>query len=174
MRTALCIGSAHCLWEDLYSLEASGLKTDGTIACNAAGYEYGGDLDAWVSLHGNKFNTWLIRRRDRGYRKAREIVAHRKWVGVTQIIDYRFPGQVNSASSGGYAAKVALMDLGFDRAILCGIPLTPTPHLADSKPWKECTNFHRAWTEIPPEYTGRIRSASGWTRDFLGGIEDWA
>jgi hypothetical protein len=89
---------------------------------------------------------------------------------------YQFPGVDNkSGTSGLFAAKVALCDLGFDRVVLCGVPMTATPHLNNRTDWvdrpKTPTDYQRVWAGLPAEYLGRMRSLSGWTRELLGAPE---
>lgn len=172
-RTALCLGGGDTLRADL---EAVGGPWDGVVACNEAGIEWPGELDAWVSLHRDKFNPWRARRRRRGFPPARLIVGSPgpREGKVDLVTEDRLPGMHRNGSSGLFAVKVALVDLGFDRAILCGIPLTRSPHFFGGQPWAAALGYRRTWAAIPPEFRARMRSMSGWTRVLLGGPADWA
>ena len=94
---------------------------------------------------------------------------------VTDFTEFRFPGQTGTGSSGLFALKVALVDLGFDRAVLCGVPISEMAgHVTNGPVWGDAPHYREAWTEAAPEIIGRARSMSGWTRDLLGApTADW-
>jgi hypothetical protein len=78
------------------------------------------------------------------------------------------PGHDSSASSGGYAAKVALED-GFDRVVLAGVPMDPAAsHFTRGKPWLQRDSFTIGFQKSVPHFAGRVRSMSGWTKELLG------
>lgn len=171
MKTAIVLGGGETLHQDLEDLN---LKYEGVLACNEAGAIWPGQLDAWVTLHPNKFGTWISQRKDNGHPKALGLWAHNKRAGIeVHSTKYMFPGQARSGSSGCFAAKVALLDMGFDRVVLCGIPMTPRPHFFDNKNWRAADGFRRAWQELPMVYRNKMRSMSGWTRVLLGSPKDW-
>lgn len=178
MTTCLVLGGADCLHADL---DAYTGPIDGVVACNDAGAEWAGDLDGWVSLHPRYFQikSWRQARADKGYPPARRHFGHmdaqkiKDGAGLTcdvKFTEYRFPGQDKSGSSGLFAAKVALIDLGFDRVVFCGVPMTEAPHFwdVDRAPWKVADGFRRQWLTVPEEYRARMRSMSGWSRVLLG------
>jgi len=70
-------------------------------------------------------------------------------------------------SSGLLATKVAL-ELGCDRIVLCGVPMESTPHFHIPLPLKGAGRYRRAWVERVGQLTGKVRSMSGWTAQFLG------
>lgn len=168
MKTALCIGGAAgfeeecCAAIELY-------RPDIVVACNDAGTMWTGELDAWVSLHPDKLPAWREQRRANRFPDAKRYFGHGdgipSWV---DLIEFRFPEQANSGSSGLFSAKVALIDLGADRAILAGIPLTTTPHFFDDVIWNDAQSFRPAWLSLDVQWRSRMRSMSGWTRQFLG------
>jgi hypothetical protein len=51
-----------------------------------------------------------------------ELGMHGAKGNISRRVSYRYQGMDSSASSGGYAAKVALDD-GFDRVVLAGVPM---------------------------------------------------
>lgn len=180
MRTCLVLGGGDTLHADLAAYEG---PVDGVVACNDAGKVYPGHLDAWVSLHGSYFTSkgWLKAREAAGYDPADRLFVHESVVKsiehhdpelakLIEVSTYNFPGHLPSGSSGLFAAKVALVDLGFDRAVLCGIPLTATPHFFDrpDQPWRPGPQYHHVWLSIAKEWRDRMRSMSGWTRVLLG------
>ncbi|KHQ50401.1 hypothetical protein [Mameliella alba] len=179
MRTCLVLGGGDTLQDDI---AAYGGPVDGAIAANDAGMVWPGELDAWVSLHATHWigKGWVQGRADRGYPPARRHLGHgaagrchagKELPEGVEFIPYKFPGQTRSGSSGLFAAKVALIDMGFDRVVLCGVPMDDRPHYWDEgrQPWKACETFRPAWQALAPEYRARMRSMSGWTRELLGG-----
>lgn len=168
------LGGASCLHDDIAAYTG---PVDGVVAANDAGAEWTGDLDGWCSLHPQNFTLkkWLEKRtgppaaRIFGHSEAtsKAVMSGRCPDGI-EFTDYQFPGQHRSGSSGLFAAKVALIDLGFDRAVLCGVPMDPRPHFFDRDPWTSADGFRSAWLSVPQEYRDRMRSMSGWTLVLLG------
>lgn len=173
MRVALVLGGGSGLQADV---AAYGGKFDGVVACNDAGMWWPGALDGWVSLHPQFWESrgWRKSREDSGYPAPANFYAHENARNLIpdKIVktDYRFPGQQHSGSSGLFAAKVALVDLGFDRVVLCGVPMTKTPHFWDKNQinWHPAESFRNQWLDLPQEYLDRMRSMSGWTKVLLG------
>ena len=183
--TCLVLGGAATLHEDINAAKES-FDFQGCVACNDAGAEWPGELDAWVTLHPQFWmkKEWLAKRAANGYPPARRLMTNnladvRPWHPDLDIaeVDYRFPGQEHSGSSGMFAAKVALIDLGFDRAVLCGIPMSPMAHFHGADHWRADdkgrpsplpNRYLQRWADVPGEYKARIRSMSGATRDLFG------
>lgn len=179
MSVALVLGGAACLWSDLDAALALG-EFDAVIACNDAAASWPGRLDAAVSLHPEKFGLWMTRRVATGYRMPERTFSFRAPNGgkgqyVTHQTPYQFPGQTQTGSSGLFALKVALTDLGCDRAVLCGIPLTADQaHFFDPKTWRAATSYRDGWKQALPQIKHRARSMSGWTAELLGQPdEEW-
>lgn len=180
MSVCLVLGGAACLHDDLAAYTG---PRDGVVACNDAGALWPGELDAWFSFHAPYWvkKGWLSKRSEAGLPPARRMftcshddarrVSAETGLDIEQT-NWAFPGQVApddaSITSGIYAAKGALIDLGFDRAVLCGIPMTATPHFFDDAPWMSAPRYAKRLRNIPPEYRAMIRSMSGRTRDFFG------
>lgn len=182
MTTALVLGGGHSLYDDLRKVREAGLQFDGVVACNDAGMEWPHSLDAWVSLHCWYFvdKKWRQTRRERGFPEAKRHYGHpeaftgslakqQSLTGDLLRTPYSFAGE-KSGSSGLFAAKVALVDLSFDTVILCGVPMTKTPHYWDATEtnWDSAEGFRKSWLNVPKDYRDRMRSLSGWTRVLLG------
>lgn len=181
MSTALVLGGAACVWRDIEAALDLG-EFDGVVACNDVAAAWPGELDGMVSLHGDKLGLWSERRARAGHPPARRIFAHdvaRSGVRampacVTDYVPYVFPGQRETGSSGLFALKVALIDLGFDKAVVCGAPMIDLPHFFDEVVWTAAPNHRRGWIEAMPQIAGRARSMSGWTSERLGRpTEEW-
>jgi len=168
MKTALCLGGAVSVrdeWADALSLGSF----DYVVACNDVGAIWPGRLDAWVTLHPEKLAAWRDQRRANGHPDAARYLVHGDYPPEwTELVEFRFPGQDNSGSSGLFAAKAALIDLGADRAVLAGIPLVRTSHFFDAVQWDAAGGYRAVWERLRPEYRTRIRSMSGWTAHFFG------
>lgn len=188
MTVALVLGGGGTLSGDVEAYTAAGGTWDGVVACNDAIPWWPHELTAGVSLHCRYFDIaegrrWRVRRLKAGYPDAEHWFGHeqarrQKPPPYVKFTNYLFPGTQHSGSSGLFACKVALVDLGFDNAVLCGIPMTPTPHMPgtthEDTPWEAATGkhgnggFRAQWPTVPDEYLARMRSMSGWTRQFLG------
>ncbi len=184
MTTCLVLGGAACLQADI---DAHTGPIDAVVACNDAGTIWPGELDAWVSIHANYFHKkgWLSQRAANGFAPARGYFTNREKFAEDfrrdvalpiTVTDWWFPGQAciedgATITSGFLAAKVALVDLGFDRVVLCGIPLTRQPHFFDKEAWGHAEKYAKRLPNIPDEYRARIRSMSGATREHFGAPE---
>lgn len=161
MRTALILGGGSAVYSEFEAALDLG-EFSGLVGCNHVGVTWPGRFDGWVSLHGDRLTKpWAAARRRRG-------LPDHKALFTSDMTERRFPGQTNPGSSGLFALKVALVDLGFDRAVLCGIPLTPTAHFDDPSAWKAALDYREGWTQALPHIADRCRSMGGWTADTLG------
>lgn len=155
---ALVLGSASCVWDDVEAALALG-EFAGVVACNDAGVFWPGPLDIWVSLHADKFKRWTAQRELRGLAPAGRTMGPEN--------GYRFPDQAGTGSSGHFALKVALDH--FDRAVLCGVPMTEAAsHIVGRSPWTGARHYRAAWQQALPHTKDRARSMSGWTAELHG------
>ena len=161
MRAALVLGGAQCLWDDVEAALRLG-EYGAVIACNDAGASWPGPLDAICSLHEDKLRKiWLVRRARAGYVPPNVIA-------TKATHTHQFDGQTASGSSGLFALKLALIDLGFERAVLCGIPMDIQPHFFGGDFWPGAKSHKRGWEQALPVIKDRARSMSGWTKELLG------
>lgn len=172
MSTALVLGGAATVWADVEAALDLG-EFDGVVSCNDITAAWPGRIDACASLHASSWRRWIAQRDRNGYPRPDRIIGH-EGSGcddelLTGLTDYRFPGQTHSGSSGLFALKVALIDLGFDRAVLCGVPMTTEArHFFDSRAWNGALAHRKGWNEAMPQIKDRARSMGGWTREQLG------
>jgi hypothetical protein len=168
MKTALCLGGAAGV-QDEWTAALDLADFDFIVACNDVGAIWPGRLDAWVTLHPEHITRWRDQRRANGFADAARYLVHGdyppKWA---ELVEFRFPGQGDSGSSGLFTAKAALIDLGADRAVLAGIPLVRSSHFFDAVQWEAAGGYRAVWEALRPEYRARIRSLSGWTAHFFG------
>lgn len=138
-------------------------RIDAVFAVNDAAADFDGELAAFVTLHPEHLPKWLAKRTA----PTLEVVAHDDKPGVTRVADYRWPGMNASGSSGLFAVKVAL-EAGFDRVVLCGVPMEAMrAHYFDAAPWFEVDSFWDAWSIALP-HLANVRSMSGRTAQLLG------
>jgi len=173
---ALVLGGAATLWRDVAGALDLG-SFDVVVACNDAGSVWPGRLDAIVTLHAEKLGFWMERRERAGFDLPERIIGHdaakrstlRITDKVTNFVEYRFSGQADSGSSGLFALKYALEDMGCDRAVLCGVPMHEVgAHFFDLTPWGGAVAHRRGWNQALTVIGDRARSMSGWTADLLG------
>lgn len=169
MLTALILGGASCVWDDVEAALGLG-EFELVIGCNDIGTAWAGELDAWVTLHPENMAGWIERREARGYPPTKRIVYYEERSGVPVpdlVTPYYFERSHRSPSSGLFSAKVAI-ELGVTRGVLCGVPLTMTPHFNNAGDWSGATGFQDGLHHAAPYLKDNIRSMSGRTREVLG------
>jgi len=161
---ALVLGGATTVWDDVEAALAL-TEADGIVACNDIAADWPGPIDAAATLHPDLWPGWAERRASKGYPPAPQVFTH----------GWAFPGQDRSGSSGLFALKVALVDLGYDRAVLCGVPMDEQArHITEPWPWRSAEILRAGWRQALPAIGDRARSMSGWTADLLGRpTPDW-
>lgn len=181
-RLALALGSAKSVFDEYERFKELG-SADGALACNEMIALWPGSLDAAVSLHPEKMATWIWKRRHSGFPDPGLIVIsdrYKDWfkhAGITSPLGFKpdlitsslVPGQTNAGSSGLFAVKAALVNLGFDKVVCCGIPMTMSGHIdSPDSPWSGAPRHQGGWVECQSFLRGKVRSMSGWTAEFLG------
>lgn len=168
MKRALILGGAQSIWNDIEAALRIG-EFDAAIVCNDIGAAWSGDIECWVTLHPENMAKLIQLREDRGYRPAKKLAYHEAMSGtpIPDIVTpYHWERSHKSASSGIFAAKVAI-ELGF-KGVLCGVPLTPTPHFNIARGWIYANDFLDGFAQAVPYIKDRIRSMSGHTMKVLG------
>jgi hypothetical protein len=178
MKLAFIVGGAECVFEDLRNALAQ-FTPDAYYATNAIGANIE-KLNVWCTLHPEFMEKWEKQRLERGLSKNYEKVAplksevgmHGEKGGIDRRVTYRFPGMGSSASSGIYAAKVAIED-GY-KAILIGVPLDESEHFERKKAWTDSNQFQKGFSKALPYIKEHARSMSGRTMEALGlPTADW-
>ena len=161
---ALCLGGAKTVWGDLRAAQTLlGEREHVMVACNYAGIAYPGHLDAWATLHPERFDEWRRERarvgRNTDYRAFAHTVGGEE---PLEVLAYRLYG-----SSGLYAAQVALEAMDARGAILCGMPMDDTgSHIHWQGAWAACHHYQAAFAAA--EKAGMpIRSMSGWSAELF-------
>lgn len=183
MKTALVIGCASCVWDDVKAAEAM-IKFDEFYCVKMAGIVWNSPHFIWATLHPEFMDDYEGQRRAKfGDLCGRyEIVAplaievgtHGAEGRIARRVSYRWPGMTSSASSGIYGAKIALDD-GYERVVLAGVPLeTQANHFIRGKPWFQRDSFTAGFNVAMKFLRGKVRSMSGYTREVLGEpTPDW-
>jgi hypothetical protein len=175
LKRALVIGCSDNVWAEVEAARAI-CEFDAFYCVKLAGVHWQGGSFVWVGLHPEWMEQYAAERKALGLHMDFETVAppdsELGTSGKSRKIDrrasYRYPGMNSSASSGGYAAKVALED-GFDRVVLAGVPMDRgANHFTRGKPWEQRDGFIRGFKESMPYFRDRVRSMSGWTKEMLG------
>lgn len=163
---AVVLGGASGGWDEL-SRASLTQPVRYLVAVNDAACHYPGQLDAFVTLHPEKLSGWLGARRTAGLPEPAAVIGHTPSPYVTEVVDYQWPGQTGSGSSGLFAAKIALERTDLP-VVLCGVPMqADRAHFFNDKPWNEVDQFRAAWEWALPRLT-RVKSMSGWTASLLG------
>lgn len=166
---ALILGGGAGVWDEVLELENNIYRKqwDGlVVAANDVGCHWPRDLDHWASLHPDKFQAWEELRARYGFSQTYEKWGRKARFGGRTVVPWA------GGSSGMLAVQVA-QTVGALRVVLCGIPMTETPHfeesvIHDDRPWKACAGHWRAWEKHIGKMHGWVRSMSGRTLELLG------
>lgn len=167
-------GSSECLWNDY--LEAIKLTAKEDLMCvnlSAICFHFR-DIKHIVTLHHeqmkNFYGAAMIQRANRETypRKNKKILTHSIQAGsrIDLVWDIGNPG----GTSGLFATQIALR-LGYDKIILCGIPIDNSRRFYDSpnKHFKyEGISQQEPWQIASRKFNDRVRSMSGKTAELLG------
>ena len=176
---ALVIGGADCIWTDVQASERlfGAQWWDLVVAANDIGCHWPRRLDAWATLHVEKMQRWREDRDRRGHPAGYVTYSRsgKKRRGIDETVHHRFGG----GASGLLAVSVAL-HLGADRIVVCGVPMTKSPHFDESavhpkgKPWPSPDAHWKKWRHHAAVLSQVIRSMSGRTQEMFGApTADW-
>jgi hypothetical protein len=169
MTTAIVLGGAACVYDDVRALNAMGVQGDIVVACNDMIAHWPGKLDAVCTLHPESLAGWMLTRTKAGFPRPGRIFAFHPYTRVpVEQTEYKFYGQLEQGSSGLFALRIALINMGADKAVCCGIPMNNDAHFFDTKAWPHAHTHWKGWLQSLPEIKDRARSMSGETRKLLG------
>lgn len=179
-RIAIVVGGSQDVWTEYAKAKELCASLPLTVfAVNDMIARLPDPIDHAVTMHPAKLVNWLIERTVAGFPKPPRIWCQppmrpvgrlnprggppQQFAGVTDQSDIW--GGMNS---GIFAMKIA-RKLGFERIILCGVPLTmDAGHFVRKKPWKWAPITVRHTAPHVPEFKGFVRSMSGWTLQQFG------
>src|SRR5258706_2686819 len=115
MKTALVVGCSAAVWNEVKAAREL-CEFDAVYCVKMAGIRWPAKFKTWVTLHPEFMDGYEAERHKAGLPNGYEIVAplttevgmHGKKGNIHRRVSYRWPGMNRSASSGIYAAKVAL------------------------------------------------------------------
>lgn len=168
-RTALVVGGAHCVWDDVKAVRALH-DFELFVLVNDIGTVWPYRIDHWVTFHAVLLEKWTDLRRANGFSDAGKL-----WTGATTS---KIPPHLSVTKHwmkvGGSSGMLGTL-VGLDHAhkvVVAGIPLDPAlPHFNNkhgNRPWKDATKYRTAWIDHLPILRERVRSCSGWTAEQLG------
>lgn len=166
-QVAFVLGGANTLADDL--IRANELVQPSTlIATNHAGRDFDGILPHWVTLHTELMPGWIAERSEKGYPDAEKF-----WTSNTKTIPPEHAALYNHVptwdGSSGLLAITVAFHLGFEKIILCGVPLDKKAcHYNDDQPWMDAPRYRGAWLKYMPHMLGRVKSFTGWTNLKFG------
>lgn len=180
MKTALIFGRAVGVWDEIDAALRLG-SYDHVIGIGSAAVDYPGEFDCWVSFHANMFSHWIEKRGRRGFPAAKRFFSntHKGMPVPARLARPEFyPGLAveyvfcEGGSSGLIAVMAALKKLKAERVVLAGVPMDIERAGYDrvDTPWAEAIMHRQGWTMVEAELQGSVRSMSGWTQKFLGGL----
>lgn len=174
--TAIIVGSAACVWDDLDRARAIAKNHD-LICINLSfcAFKYQVQknqihVEHWIGLQPE---ILYMRHQYAGDR----VKTHSYYPGPG--VDYVWQGIGAQGTSGLFATRIALA-MGYKKVILTGIPLDAQLHFHDYPRVGNCNwaldrHLSIAWEKsVQEEFQGRVRSMSGRTKGWLGEpTEDW-
>ena len=171
-KSAIVIGGAESVWREL---DALSLPDADIIAINDAGCHYPGKLAMWITLHPQKMPTWKQQRAAKGFDMAMLTVGHVSPGELPKFTDegsdcWRGKGKA-SGSSGLFACQIAL-DKGYDKIILCGVPMNGDKNLFRGKAWADFVGYRQTWLDKLHLIEEKVVSQGGWTAELLGTYEN--
>lgn len=173
-KVAVVVGGAATVWDEVEATRAligAGANFSETppevawLVINSAIPLFSDHCSA-ISLHPAKLKDWLAEREANGHPAPGQVWAHVKHMAYPSVTHIRDDWR---GSSGLFAVAVA-RQLGFDRIILCGVPMTVNGgHIQRGKaPWSAREQFIKAWGLHREEIRPFVRSWSGWTAETFG------
>lgn len=162
-------GSAPCVQEDIDALAGLGhYRCDWMAVGLDAVDKYPWPIKYVVTYHPDDLPGIHQRRKAFGgnldfdvinYDPPRQVSELVKDGVVVLSVPYKSP-----TGSSALCGALAGIQMGYERIILCGCPLTDAKYIV----------FQAGWTAKKAELNDRVRSMSGWTRELLGApTEEW-
>ena len=163
---AAIVGGSRSVWEEIAATEK--LIGDAPVrwfVINDMIPLFDGPCTA-ISLHPQKLKDWLAARALAGYPAPDEIWAHIKHKDFPEVTNFTEDWH---GSSGLFAVAVARR-LGFEKIVLCGVPMRPEAgHVVrGAVNWNAAEQFMGGWKQQAPGIAPFVRSWSGWTAERFG------
>jgi len=167
-------GSSECLWNDyLKAIELTAKEDLMCINLSTICFHFR-DIEHIITLHHNKMKNFyaaaMIQRTDREThpRKKKKILTHS--ISANSRVDLVWDIGNPGGTSGLFATQIALR-LGYEKIILCGIPIDNSRRFYDSPNHHfkyEGISQQEPWQIANRKFDNRVRSMSGKTAELLG------
>ena len=175
-------GDAHNVWDDLEALGAASNVGRGKVrkegwdflVINKLGEVFPGEIEHWYSNEGNHLSTFVNARRKE---YVKEFDARFETHSCNRGAKWHWPWGGHGTS--GLGAVLTGLGLGYDRIMLCGLPLDDGPHNGEP-PWRKCRfptaevagtvdgGADKHWDRaIKLAFDGKVQSMSGRTREWI-------
>lgn len=181
-KNLVVVGDAWCVWDDLDRFECRVDSGRGSVAkqgwdfmtINKMVEMFPGNIEHAFSNEA----LWLVK-----FVEARRVEYRREFTGpahthaITKGARWRWPYPGHGTSALG--AILAGLGMGYEKIVLCGVPLDNGPHNGEPH-WRKCTftseaaspqngGVNQTWKRaMQLGFEGRVSSMSGRTRDWLG------
>lgn len=170
-RKAIVLGIAPCLEEDLFKIENLEMFDFFAVGVDCSD-RVRFDIQHACSYHPHEFIDFRSRRAAIGGNLDYKTHSYKNGIvpQTSQIVkvDYIWPLVAKHPESGSSAflAAQAAIGMGHEQVVLCGCPLVGSNQ---AKPKAEGYQvFQAGWVKYARLLEGKVRSMSGWTREFLG------
>ena len=171
---AVVMATGRCAWDDLLYRFDPETNHAAVIAVNNMILHWKGRVHHGVSMHPEEPGLWRALRpyyqcegshvHTHGYRK------HNK-PGIPEC-DYIWDIPAGKGGTSSLLAVFVALGLGYERVVLCGVPMDNTGHFYDPASKIDRTFgsdfIEMEWRKAEKHFAGRVRSVSGRTRDWLG------
>jgi hypothetical protein len=181
-RLIICADAA-CVWDDLERLGARSNRGRGKVemenmdfmVVNKLGEVFPGNIEHWYSNEAKLLQTFEMARRNE-YRNEFSC----SWHTHSNHRGAKWHWPLGGHGTSGLSAILVGLLLGYERIVLCGMPLDDGPHNGEP-PWRSCKfesaevadtvggGISKPWKyAIDHAFQGRVRSMSGRTKKWLG------
>lgn len=177
MKYGLILGRSNEVWDELAKAKEMLVGQPlSIIAVKRAGRDYEGPVHHWVAFHHDMLPEWVKERAKHNRPPAENYWSSRNNLQRTpkSPLPIRWLRNIGG-SSGLLGVQVGLQpEVGLDKLILCGIPMTASKRYDIDTPWKEALAYRASWKQFYPQMKDRVRSMSGWTQELLGPVtKEW-
>lgn len=183
------VGDANCVWNDL---EAFGCRCNvgrgrveksgwDFLTINKAVETFPGNIEHCYSNEPSLLIKFIAARRSE---YTKEFDAPRNFHSISQGAEWVWPFGGHGTS--GLGAALVGVGLGYDKVVICGMPLDDGPHNGEPH-WRKCafataeaagnvnTGMNSHWKKaIDYAFDGKVRSMSGRTKAWLGDVREWS
>jgi hypothetical protein len=166
----IVLGSAPD-WEDDLAKARKLVPDWPVVAINGVATLYLEHIVMWCSIHGRDLMKWAPMRAERGGNT--DYLGYGNFSDKEECGDFIRWNRPNLGGSSGLFAVDIALESGFEKVILCGVPLEGQQRVcsADGSPVEAvCAyeSYRKGWERKLPDIKDRVRSMSGWTKELLG------